>query len=68
MSHEVLEDKTLQCMKAYSYRSGIQYVEGPTTPALISRLIYKTADMPGQTGRCSLEFFTALWNLSSGYN
>jgi len=55
-------------MKAYSYRSGIQYVEGPTTPALISRLIYKSADMPGQTGRCSLEFFTALWNLSSGYN
>jgi hypothetical protein len=42
---------------------GIQCVD-----ALISRLICKTTNMLGQTGRCSLEFFTALANLSADYN
>ena len=30
------EGTALQCMKAYSTGRGIQYVEEPTTPALIS--------------------------------
>ena len=29
------------------------------------RLIYKTTNMLGQTGRCSLEFFTGLEDLSA---
>jgi hypothetical protein len=32
------------------------------------RLIYKTPHALGQTGRCSLEFFTALENLRADYN
>ena len=55
MSFEVLGGYDV---KAYSYRCGIQYVEGPIAPALIGRLIYKTKSMPGQTGRCSLEYRT----------
>ena len=55
-------------MKVRIYRHGIQYIEGPTTPALASRLIHKTTNIPGQIGRCSLEFFAALGNLSVDYN
>jgi hypothetical protein len=49
-------------------RCGIQDVEGPTTPTLISRLIYKTTNVPDQTDRCSFEFFTLLGNLSADCN
>jgi len=60
MSLEVLGGYDVTMREGLQLQVWNSYQEGPTTPALISRFIYKTTNMPGQTGRCSSELPTAL--------